>query len=232
MVFSCGMHASRITIAIPRLQQNVTPPDPSHTCAWKRRSWLHLAAMYSRRWSSRTFSMGLLGLATMPSRLPPYTGTTKAGSLPSSGLLDRRRRYYEPLGLPPSTIPFRHRLIGTAFARRGPPGRVSPVPYQAVLTCPPPYPVGVLHPSGSHGCSLLPSPWHERLGHPSLSGSYVTRLQGSLRCWARQLASLPETLRPPKGFRHPAQTPSSRSSPGTCYAALRRLPRRDFHPQV
>ena len=83
---------------------------------------------------------------------------------------DRRQRYYEPLGLPPSTIPFRHRLIGTAFARRGPLGRVSPVPYQAVLTCPPPYPVGVLHPSGSCGCSLLPSSWHERLDHLSLSG--------------------------------------------------------------
>ena len=39
----------------------------------------------------------------MPSRLPPYSGTTKAGSLPSSGLVDRRPRYYEPLGLPPST---------------------------------------------------------------------------------------------------------------------------------
>src|SRR6476469_2111429 len=103
----------------------------------------------------------------MPLRLPPYVGTTKAGSLPSSGLLGRRPRYYEPLGLPPSTIPFRHRLIGIAFARRGPPGRVSPVPYQAVLTCPPPYPVGVLHRSGPHGCSLLPSSWHERLGHPS-----------------------------------------------------------------
>ena len=95
-----------------------------------------------------------------------YSGTTKAGSLPSSSLLGQRCRYYEPLGLPPSTIPFRLRLIGTAFARRGPPGRVSPVPYQAVLTCPPPYPVGVLHPSGSRGCSLLPSSWHERLGQP------------------------------------------------------------------
>jgi hypothetical protein len=102
--------------------------------------------MYSRRWSFRTFSMGWLGLATMPLRLPPYADTTKAGSLPSSGLFDQRRQYYEPLGLPPSTVPLRHRLIGTAFARRGPPGRVSPVPYQAVLTCPPPYPVGVLHP--------------------------------------------------------------------------------------
>jgi len=110
--------------------------------AWKRRSSLRLAAMYSRRWSSRTFSMGLLGLATMPSRLPPYTSVTKAGSLPSSGLVDRRQRYYEPLGLPPSTIPFRHRLIRIAFARRGPPGRVSPVPYQAVVHVPSSIPRG------------------------------------------------------------------------------------------
>lgn len=116
----------------------------------------------------------------MPLRLPPYTDMTKAGFLPSDGLLDRRHRYYEPLGLPPSTIPLHHRLIGNAFARRGPPGRVSPVPFQTVWTCPPPYPVDVLHPSGSHGCSLLPSSCHERLGHPSLSVVYVTRLQGSL----------------------------------------------------
>ena len=102
---------------------------------------------------------------------------------------DRRHRYYEPLGLPPSTIPFRLRLIGIAFARRGPPGRVSPVPYQAVWTCPPPYPVGVLHPfrfqdavcclrRGMSG-SAYPSPFgflsHEaarftfRLGPPTCS---------------------------------------------------------------
>src|SRR5581483_2286964 len=159
--------------------------------------------MYSRRWSFRTLSMGCLGLATMPLRLPPDSGTTKAGSLPSSGLFNRRRRYYEPLGLPPSTTPFHHRLIGIVCARRGPPGRVSPVPYQAVLACPPPYPVGVLHPSGSRRCSLLPSPWHERLGHPSLSGSYLTRLQGSPFDWAHQLASLPAALWPPEDFRHP-----------------------------
>ena len=102
--------------------------------------------MYSRRWSFRTLSMGWLGLATMPLRLPPFADTTKAGSLPSSGLVGRRQRYYEPLGLPPGTIPLRRRLIGTACVRRGPPGRVSPVPYQAVSTCPPLYPVGVLHP--------------------------------------------------------------------------------------
>ena len=141
----------------------------------------------------------------MPLRLPPDSGTTKAGSLPSTGF-HRRLRYYEPLGLPPGTVPFRHRLIGTATAQRGPPGRVSPVPHQAVLACSPPYPVGVLHPSGSRRCSLLPSSWHERLGHPSLSGSYVTRLQGSPFDWARQLASLPATLQPPEGFRRSAWT--------------------------
>ena len=84
----------------------------------------------------------------------------------------------------------------SAFARRGPPGRVSPVPCQAVASCPPPYPGSVLHPSGSirhdpvtargywdprgtSGCSLLPSPRHDRLGHSSLSVIYVTGLQGS-----------------------------------------------------
>ena len=33
------------------------------------------------------FLKGCLGLATMPSRLPPYTAMTKAGSLPSTGVL-------------------------------------------------------------------------------------------------------------------------------------------------
>jgi len=169
MVFSCGMHAPR-SAKRSQASGKTSLCQISSYSAWKRRSSLRLAAMYSRRWSFRTFSMGLLGLATMPSRLPPYTGTTKAGSLSSSRLLDGRLRYYEPLGLPPGTIPLRHRLIGTACTRRGPPGRVSPVPYQAVWACPPPYPVGVLHPSGSGGCSLLPSSWHERLGHPSPFG--------------------------------------------------------------
>ena len=45
-----------------------------------------------------------------------------------------------------------------SFARRGPPGRVSPVPLQVVTACPPPYPADTLHPSGSYECSLLPSP--------------------------------------------------------------------------
>ena len=63
----------------------------------------------------------------MPSRLPPHAATTKAGSLPSTGLsiassihcehaavFNRRRRYYEPLGLPPDTASFHRRLIEAA----------------------------------------------------------------------------------------------------------------------
>src|SRR4051812_6363043 len=111
--------------------------------------------MYSCRWSSRAFQEGNWVLRPCPT----LTSLQQHDQSRVPSLFrpfDRRQRYYEPLGLPPSTIPLRHRLIGTAFVRRGPPGRISPVPHQAVLTCPPPYPVGVLHPSGRR-CSLLPS---------------------------------------------------------------------------
>jgi hypothetical protein len=50
----------------------------------------------------------------------------KASNSSSYHFLSCGQQYYEPLELPPSTIPFRRRLIGTAFAQRGPPGRVSP----------------------------------------------------------------------------------------------------------
>ena len=55
--------------------------------AWKRRPGSRLAARKSACWSSRTLSMGLLGLAAMPSHLPPDTRATKAGSLPSAGVV-------------------------------------------------------------------------------------------------------------------------------------------------
>jgi len=132
----------------------------------------------------------------MPSRLPPLR--TYQSRAPSLTWRSGRHllRYYGLLGLPPGTVPLRLRLIGTAFARRRPPGRVSPVPHQAVTACPPPYPGSVLHPSGpvrldllaargywdprgSLGCSLLPSPRRDRLGRYSLSVVYITGLQGS-----------------------------------------------------
>ena len=90
---------------------------------------------------------------------------------------------------PSGTLPFRIPLIGSAFARRGQPARASPVPCRAVATCSPPYPGGVLHRSGSTRCSLLPSPRRDRLGHPSLSGAYLSGLQGSLQ--AGPVALLP-----------------------------------------
>jgi hypothetical protein len=46
-----------------------------------------LAARKSACWSSRTLSTGLLGLAAMPSHLPPSTRATKAGPLPSAGVV-------------------------------------------------------------------------------------------------------------------------------------------------
>ena len=55
--------------------------------AWKRRPGSRLAARKSVRWSSRTLSTGLLGLAAMPSHLPPATRATKAGPLPSTGVV-------------------------------------------------------------------------------------------------------------------------------------------------
>ena len=55
--------------------------------AWKRRPGSRLAARKSACWSSRTFTTGLLDLAVMPSHLPPSTRATKAGSLPSTGVV-------------------------------------------------------------------------------------------------------------------------------------------------
>jgi hypothetical protein len=46
-----------------------------------------LAARKSACWSSRTFPMGLMGLAAMPSHLPPATHATKAEPLPSPGVV-------------------------------------------------------------------------------------------------------------------------------------------------
>ena len=110
--------------------------------------------------------------------LTPIPGATKAGPLPSGKVLvPSHHRYYEPLGLPPRTVTLRHPLIATAFARRGPPGRVSPGPHQAFATCPLPYPEGVLRISGpSHPavCCLR----RDMIGSATLPfGTYLTRRQ-------------------------------------------------------
>jgi hypothetical protein len=93
----------------------------------------------------------------MPSHLPPDTRTTKAGPPRSSGFR-HLHRYYGPLGLPLGTAGLHIPLIPAAFAQRGPPRRVSPVPHQAVPTCPLPYPGSVLRLSGLHAQSVAFAP--------------------------------------------------------------------------
>jgi len=65
----------------------------------------------------------------------------KAGALCSWRVVLRADlNYYGPLGLPLPSIPFRHRLIETVFARRGLSRRVSHVPAQTLRACNFPYP--------------------------------------------------------------------------------------------
>ena len=81
--------------------------------------------------------------------------------------------------------------------------------------------------------SLLPSPWRDRLGHSTF------RFLISRGCKVHALALSPQ-LRPPRqrpyGLRRAFDAPLRHEDlspvPGACYAALRRLPRRDSHPQV
>src|SRR2546426_9934422 len=89
----------------------------------------------------------------MPSRLPPRGHRPKQGSFPP-GACRALRRYFDPLGLPPDTTPFRTRLIDVALLRREPPGRASPVPHRAVDTCRSPYPEEVQRRSDLHALSV------------------------------------------------------------------------------
>jgi hypothetical protein len=87
------------------------------------------------------------------------------------------RRYYEPLGLPPDTVRFRRRLIPTAAPNVG--CRGGPRLFRVRLSpCAPLRTPGTSCTPPACRCSLLPSPRHDRLGHPSLSGVSVTGLQG------------------------------------------------------
>jgi hypothetical protein len=141
----------------------------------------------------------------MPSRLPPVPSVIEAGPLPSSRFRGLHR-YYEPLGLPPGTAPFHHRLIGAAFARRGPPGRASSVPRPTVSTCPPPYPGDVQRPLrfSSAVCCLRRDMSGSAI--PPF-GAYLTRLQGSLHAGPAKL--LPSHV-PPMRDARAFDTPLSR----------------------
>lgn len=128
----------------------IVTPNGHDVEAWpKAPGGGHLAVTPSLFRSSRALSKGLLGPKDHSLTLTSIRDLTKVGPLPSRGVLVHRdHQYYEPLGLPSGTVTLHLRLIVTAFVRRGPPGRASPVPHQTVSTCPLPYPGSVLCVSG------------------------------------------------------------------------------------
>jgi hypothetical protein len=94
-----------------------------------------LAHTYSLRWSSRTFSLGLLAVAGMPSHLPPHKhDQSRAPSL-------RRVVLHAFIGTtdPSDSLPApRVFSLPALYARSLPdwlPGRVSPVPHCSFPTC-------------------------------------------------------------------------------------------------
>jgi hypothetical protein len=117
---------------------------------------------------------------------------SKQGPFPPAAS-HRFRRYYEPLGLPPSSPRFRsppytRGLCPTWAAREG--LSCSP-PF--LHNVPPPLPRGRPTSTSDSVRCLLPSPWHDRLGHPKhLSADNLTRLA------RRPLALRPAVLLPPR----------------------------------
>jgi len=100
-------------------------------------------------------------------------------------------------------MPLRIPLIGTAFTRREPPGRASPVPCQTFGACSPPYPGGVLHPSGSSDAVCCLRRDMTGSADPSLSGAYVSGLQGSLHAGPAPLLPTREPYSPRRAFDAP-----------------------------
>jgi hypothetical protein len=197
----------------PRLSQDVTPPDPV-----VQRVEATLPVALGRRVEPALefshFVFGVVGSDDHALALTPLRRRDQSRA-PSLGRgFPRRHQYYGPLGLPPGLTPFHHQLIRVASAGRRPPGRVSPVPHRAVSACPPPYPEGVLHRSGSR-CSLLPSLRHEQLGQPSLSGRYLTRLQGSLHAGPADLLPTQEPYGPPWALDTPLRRGDLSPRPGS-----------------
>src|SRR3989442_2207875 len=113
-------------------------------------------------------------------------------------------------------MPFRSRLIGTAFARRGPPVRVSPVPHQSFAACPLPYPGGVRRASSLPRavCCLR----RDMTGSTTPPfGSYVTGLQRFTLVGPAALLPLDEAYTPSSAFDAPLrrQDLSRRPEPAT-----------------
>src|SRR5215212_6914108 len=75
--------------------------------------------------------------------------------------------------------------------------------------------------------SMLPSPRNDRLGSRIV---HLSRLQASREVAARVLASRYAALAASRAFDARLQPSGSLPLLRACYSALRRFPRRDFHP--
>ena len=154
------------------------------------------------------FSIGLLGLAAMPSRLPPAVRVTKAELLPSDGVMTA---VVTGTMSPSDSLPARTRF---AFGLSGPLRRTSAA--GEGLSCsvsgwrcvPPSLPRG--RPASlrlGFRCSRSPSPRRERLGHPPFR-AFISR-----GCKVHASALRPTALLPcqqPDGCRRAFDTPLSK----------------------
>jgi hypothetical protein len=128
----------------------------------------------------------------MPSRLPPPPAQPKQGSFPPA-VSRRLPRYYEPLGLPPGSTRFRSAPYTRGLRPTQAAGEGLPCSTPFLRNVPSPIPRGrPVSPPVLSGHCLLPSPRHDRLGHPNhLSADNLTRLA---RC---SLALRPASSLPP-----------------------------------
>ena len=133
--------------ALPRLLEDVIPPDPIHqgVKAPLRRSLgcdpespLQLLHFVDGPVPTGGIRTGLAGHALARTCADDVT---TPGVLPSRRVVRRDDpRYYDPLGRPLRTTRFRRRLIRAALPRLGPRRRASRVPFVSLHTCCAPYP--------------------------------------------------------------------------------------------
>ena len=119
------------------------------------------------------------------------SGVSKVGALSSCWVSPSDHRYYDPVGLPLSSVQLHHWLIRPVFAdKAGKTGLSCSESSRAYVPLPIPRKDSTKGMSGTPGGRMLPSPRCERLGSSVVS---VTRLQDS-----RLVALRPTRLLPPK----------------------------------
>jgi len=166
----------------------------------------------------------------MPSRLPPHTSVTKAGPLPIPRVLPAGKVLWTPRT--PSRLPvlspsaYRPGLCRTSAAGEGLSCSVSGC-RRMLSSIPRGCPASIR--CSDAVCCLR----RDMIGSATPPFGYISHEAARFAsCWAYGFASRPGAVQLPSGFRRSARPSGFRPRDGACYAALRRLPRRDFHPQV